>query len=76
MTKLGPLLRFTECDTCAAKTGSPFLCSGCSHNRKVISAYDRASLKGDYQTATALGAKGRTKTWRRALELLKTPVAR
>jgi len=30
-------LVFRECDTCAAKPGSPPLCSGCLHNREVIS---------------------------------------
>ncbi len=27
---------FRECDTCAAKAGSPRLCSGCLHNRATI----------------------------------------
>lgn len=27
---------FVECDTCRAKPGSPRLCSGCLHNRKLI----------------------------------------
>lgn len=74
--KLKAFLRFAECDTCAAKPGSPFLCAGCLHNRDVISAYNLASLKGDPQTATALGDKGHTKTWLRAREILNTPVTR
>jgi len=28
---------FKECDTCAAKPGSPVLCATCLHNRSVIS---------------------------------------
>jgi len=28
---------FRECDTCSAKLGSPILCSGCLHNRLIIS---------------------------------------
>ena len=31
-------LEFMECDTCRAKAGSPYLCSGCLHNRDVIQA--------------------------------------
>lgn len=27
---------FMECDTCRAKSGSPVLCTGCLHNRKLI----------------------------------------
>lgn len=27
---------FMECDTCAAKPGSPALCKGCLHNRTLI----------------------------------------
>lgn len=27
---------FKECDTCATKPGTPTLCSGCIHNRDVI----------------------------------------
>ncbi len=27
------LREFMECDTCRAKAGSPYLCSGCLHNR-------------------------------------------
>ena len=30
-------LRFTECDTCRAKAGSPVLCRGCYINRTLIS---------------------------------------
>lgn len=29
--------KFIECDTCRAKPGSPTLCSGCLHNRALIS---------------------------------------
>jgi hypothetical protein len=29
-------MTFRECDTCAAKTGSPTLCGGCIHNRKEL----------------------------------------
>lgn len=29
-------LKFTECDACSAKPGSPTLCLGCLHNRNVI----------------------------------------
>lgn len=28
--------KFMECDTCRAKPGSPELCKGCLHNRKLI----------------------------------------
>ena len=28
---------FKDCDSCASKPGSPILCSGCLHNRTVIS---------------------------------------
>lgn len=31
-------LEFKECDTCAAKPGSPPLCAGCLNNRQVIYA--------------------------------------
>jgi hypothetical protein len=27
---------FKECETCAAKAGSPYLCKGCLHNRTLI----------------------------------------
>ena len=27
---------FKECDECAAKPGSPYLCAGCINNRSVI----------------------------------------
>jgi hypothetical protein len=30
--------QFMECDTCRAKPGSPTLCGGCLHNRRVIEA--------------------------------------
>lgn len=30
---------FIECDTCRAKPGSPALCAGCLHNRRVISTF-------------------------------------
>jgi hypothetical protein len=33
-----PQAEFTECDICAAKPGSPTLCSGCLKNRQVIGA--------------------------------------
>lgn len=29
-------MNFTECDTCAKKPGSPILCTGCLHNRRII----------------------------------------
>lgn len=29
-------LEFIECDTCRANPGSPKLCVGCVHNRKLI----------------------------------------
>ena len=29
---------FVECDTCKAKPGSPYLCSGCLKNRQIIHA--------------------------------------
>lgn len=32
------ILEFHECETCAAKPGSPVLCAGCLHNRAVILA--------------------------------------
>lgn len=28
---------YEECDTCRKKPGSPTLCSGCLHNRHIIS---------------------------------------
>lgn len=30
--------QFIECDTCRAKPGSPTLCAGCLHNRRIIEA--------------------------------------
>ncbi len=30
---------FKECDTCAALPGTPPLCSGCLHNRNVITYF-------------------------------------
>lgn len=30
--------KFTECDACRSKLGSPILCSGCFANRAVIEA--------------------------------------
>jgi hypothetical protein len=35
------VLDFKECDTCAAKPGSPILCEGCLHNRAIISEINR-----------------------------------
>lgn len=32
-------MNFKECDTCAAKPGTPTLCDGCLNNRTVISHY-------------------------------------
>lgn len=29
-------VEFRECDTCAAKPGSPYLCAGCLNNRNTI----------------------------------------
>lgn len=31
--------KFQECDSCIVKPGSPDLCNGCIHNRKVISQF-------------------------------------
>lgn len=31
---------FQECDSCAAKLGSPYLCGGCLHNRHEMSLYE------------------------------------
>lgn len=31
-----PKPKFMECDTCRAKPGSPILCEGCLHNRRLI----------------------------------------
>lgn len=31
---------FMECDTCRAKSGSPYLCQGCLHNRAIIELYE------------------------------------
>lgn len=35
---------FVECDTCRAKPGTPPLCAGCLHNRRLI-GWLRAALK-------------------------------
>jgi hypothetical protein len=32
---------FMQCDTCRAKPGTPYLCSGCLSNRKAIDALKR-----------------------------------
>ena len=37
---------FRECDTCAAKPGSPYLCKGCLANRAAIGVLTRGGLKG------------------------------
>lgn len=66
-------LEFTECDTCRAKPGSPALCTGCLRNRLVIDSFNRASMK---RAPRIEGSESRTKTWRRALKLLNTPVTR
>lgn len=34
-------LSFEECESCRARPGSPRLCDGCRHNRRVISALSR-----------------------------------
>lgn len=33
--------KFIECDSCRAKPGTPTLCSGCLHNRRVINSLRR-----------------------------------
>lgn len=35
---------FWECDECASKPGSPTLCRGCLHNRRVIDGIRRPGL--------------------------------
>lgn len=39
--------KFMECDACRAKFGSPYLCAGCLHNRKVIETYTLSQKAGN-----------------------------
>ena len=46
---------FMECDTCRAKPGSPQLCAGCIHNRRMI-----GNLKSALAEAIVGIKRGRT----------------
>ena len=53
---------FTECDTCRAKPGTPYLCSGCLKNRYLISELrkeveTRAACRDEITTLKATVAK-------------------
>lgn len=66
-------LAFVECDTCRAKSGTPPLCMGCLHNRLVIEAFDQASRKPITMhdlRENICSSPIRTRTWRRAMEIL------
>ncbi len=41
-------IEFKECDSCAAKPGSPPLCWGCLHNRSVIGQLAETSFDEKY----------------------------
>jgi secreted protein with Ig-like and vWFA domain len=44
---------FMECDTCRAKPGSPTLCAGCLHNRRLIGML-RANLDAAFAAMTTV----------------------
>ena len=40
-------VEFMECDTCRAKPGTPPLCRGCLHNRKIIKSLNKPAGAGE-----------------------------
>jgi len=65
---------FRECLECAAKLGTPALCSACLHNRTLIGRLG-ADLKDVREQAHYLGMMidGLYGLWRHALQKLKQP---
>lgn len=47
---------FQQCDTCAAKPGSPTLCRGCIHNRVLIERLNRATKLTDEEAVLVIHA--------------------
>jgi hypothetical protein len=49
-------INFVECDTCAAKTGTPLLCRGCLNNRAAITLLGRRADDAAVMLAAARDA--------------------
>lgn len=65
-------LSFVECDTCKAKPGSPLLCAGCIHNRKVIAdQQEKLESLRDKVLKLRFRYADRVRVWNDLGELLK-----